>query len=137
MINNLDKINKLEEKLNKISKEDIEKAMEKLNKISKEDIEKAMEKLNKEIASENDIYEGQIINITLEELFSILSDCVINNKEIPDFYYERQNWYNGFRELVRITEVDLMSGRFKTIDNDFSEYDWEKEKSHIYMGGGF
>lgn len=122
MINNLDKINKLEEKL---------------NKISKEDIEKAMEKLNKEIASENDIYEGQIINITLEELFSILSDCVINNKEIPDFYYERQNWYNGFRELVRITEVDLMSGRFKTIDNDFSEYDWEKEKSHIYMGGGF
>lgn len=122
MINNLDKINKLEEKL---------------NKISKEDIEKAMEKVNEEIASENDIYEGQIINITLEELFSILSDCVINNKEIPDFYYERQNWYNGFRELVRITEVDLMSGRFKTIDNDFSEYDWEKEKSHIYMGGGF
>lgn len=66
-------------------------------------------------------------HITLKEMFDILIDCILNNKEQPFFYYKRGN------EYVLIQEVDLMDSRFRTVDNDFSEYEWELEKSNIYM----
>ena len=66
-------------------------------------------------------------NITLKEMFEILIDYIINQKEQPTFYYKREN------EYVIIHEVDLMDSRLRTIDGDFSEYDWEIEKSNIYM----
>ena len=66
-------------------------------------------------------------NITLKEMFEILIDCIINQKEQPTFYYKREN------EYVIIHEVDVMDSRFRTTDGDFSEYDWEKEQSNIYI----
>ena len=65
-------------------------------------------------------------HITLKEMFNILIDCILNNKEQSFFYYKREN------EYVLIQEVDLMSSRFKTVDDDFSEYEWELEESNIY-----
>ena len=64
-------------------------------------------------------------HITLKEMFEILIECIINQKEQPTFYYKRGN------EYVIIQEVDLMDSRFRTIDGDFSEYEWELEKSTI------
>ena len=73
-------------------------------------------------------------HITLKEMFDILINCILTQKkEYPTFYYKRQNWNTGNDEFIEITEVDLLYGRFNTIDGDFSEYDWEKEKSNIYM----
>ena len=66
-------------------------------------------------------------NITLKEMFNILSDCILNNKEQPCFYYKRGN------EYVLIQEVDLMNSRFRTVDDDFSEYEWEIKNSDIYI----
>ena len=66
-------------------------------------------------------------HITLKEMFEILTDCIINQKEQPIFYYKREN------EYVIIQEVDLMQSRFRTIDCDFSEYEWELENSNIYV----
>ena len=66
-------------------------------------------------------------HITLKEMFEILTDCIINQKEQPTFYYKREN------EYVIIQEVDLMDSRFRTIDCDFSEYEWELENSNIYV----
>lgn len=70
--------------------------------------------------------------ISLQEMFSILIDCIVNNKERPTFYYERE-WELDKFDYSEITEVDLMRGRFITLDNDFSEYEWELEKSHIFL----
>lgn len=72
-------------------------------------------------------------HITLKEMLDALVDCIINKKEYPIFYYKKQNYYTGNDEFIEITEVDLMYGRFKTVDGDFSEFDWEIEKSNIYM----
>lgn len=65
--------------------------------------------------------------ITLKEMLEILIECIINQKEQPTFYYKREN------EYVIIQEVDLMDSRFRTIDGDFSEYEWELENSNIYV----
>lgn len=72
-------------------------------------------------------------HITLKEMLDAMVDCIINKKEYPTFYYKRQNYYTSNDEFVEITEVDLMCGRFDTVDGDFSEFDWEVEKSNIYM----
>ena len=73
-------------------------------------------------------------HITLKEMFDILIDCILKQKEeYPIFYYKRQNWNTGNDEFIEIIEVDLLYGRFKTIDDDFSEYEWELENSNIYM----
>lgn len=66
-------------------------------------------------------------HITLKEMFEILTDCIINQKEQPTFHYKREN------EYVIIQEVDLMDSRFRTTDGDFSEYEWELENSNIYV----
>ena len=65
-------------------------------------------------------------HITLKEMFNILIDCILNNKEQPFFYYKREN------EYILIQEVDLMDSRLKTIDGDFTEYEWELEESNLY-----
>ena len=73
-------------------------------------------------------------NISLKEMFDILIDCIMNKKEqYPTFYYKRKNFNTGNPEFTEITEVDLMYGRFKTIDDDFSEFEWEINESHIYI----
>lgn len=72
-------------------------------------------------------------HITLKEMFDYLIQNIFKGNELPIFYYKRQNYNTGNDEYVEITEVDLMRGRFKTIDDDFSEYDWEKEQSNIYI----
>lgn len=65
-------------------------------------------------------------HITLKEMFNILIDCILNNREQPFFYYKREN------EYVLIQEVDLMDSRLRTIDGDFTEYEWELEESNLY-----
>ena len=65
-------------------------------------------------------------HITLKEMFNILIDCILNNKEQPCFYYKREN------EYILIQEVDLMDSRLRTIDGDFTEYEWELEESRLY-----
>lgn len=73
-------------------------------------------------------------NITLKEMFNILVDCILTQKEeYPTFYYKRQNWNTDNNEYIEISEVDLLCGRFNTIDDDFSEFEWELEESNIYM----
>lgn len=72
-------------------------------------------------------------HITLKEMFDYLIQNIFKGKELPTFYYKKQNYNTGNNEYVEITEVDLMRGRFKTVDDDFLEYDWEKEQSNIYM----
>ena len=59
-------------------------------------------------------------------MFNILIDCILNNREQPLFYYKREN------EYVLIQEVDLMDSRLRTIDGDFTEYEWELEESNLY-----
>ena len=71
-------------------------------------------------------------NITLQEMLNILVDCILNNRERPTFYYRRE-WETGHPEFLEIAEVDLLDTRFKTIDDDFSEFEWELENSNIYM----
>ncbi len=66
-------------------------------------------------------------NISLKEMFEMLIDCILNKKDYPTFYYKRGN------EFIGLSEVDLLDSRFKTIDDDFSEYEWELEKSNIYV----
>lgn len=65
-------------------------------------------------------------HITLKQMFEELTDCILNNKEQPSYFWKREN------EYILITQVDLMDSRFKTIDDDFSEYEWELENSNIY-----
>ena len=65
-------------------------------------------------------------HITLKEMFNILIDCILNNKEQPFFYYKREN------EYILIQEVDLMDSRLRTTDGDFTEYEWELEESKLY-----
>lgn len=73
-------------------------------------------------------------HITLKEMFDILIDCILKQKEeYPTFYYKRQNWNTGNDEFIEIIEVDLLYGRFNTIDGDFSEFEWEIKESNIYI----
>ena len=75
-----------------------------------------------------------IKNISLKEMFDILINCILTQKECyPTFYYKRKNFNTGNPEFTEITEVDLMYGRFKTIDDDFFYFVWELNESHIYI----
>lgn len=73
-------------------------------------------------------------HITLKEMFDILVNCILKQKEeYPTFYYKRQNYNTGNDEFIEITEVDLLYGRFNTFDGDFSEFEWELKNSNIYV----
>ena len=69
-------------------------------------------------------------NITLKEILEDLVKWVLgeDNEYGGEFYYR-----DGDGNYDKITEVDLLYSRFKTEDNDFSEYDWELENSNIYV----
>ena len=69
-------------------------------------------------------------NITLKEMLEDLVKWVLDEecKYGGEFYYR-----NGEGDYFEITEVDLMRSRFKTEDNDFSEYNWELKESNIYV----
>lgn len=69
-------------------------------------------------------------NITLKEMLEDLVKWQLgeDNKYGGEFYYR-----NGDENYDKITEVDLLYSRFKTEDNDFSEYDWELKESNIYV----
>ena len=73
-----------------------------------------------------------MINIKLEEMFKILIYYILRKKQPPTFYYKRE-YDKEHWEYIEITEVDLLDSRFKTIDDDFSEFEWEIEKSNIYI----
>lgn len=67
-----------------------------------------------------------MINISLKEMLEELVKSILNQEQAPTYYYKREDGY------IEITEVDLMYGRFRTIDGDFSEFEWELENSSIY-----
>ena len=69
-------------------------------------------------------------NITLKEMLEDLVKWILgeDNEYGGMFYYQ-----NGDGKFLEITEVDLLRWRFVTEDDDFSEYDWELEESHIYV----
>lgn len=68
--------------------------------------------------------------ITLEEMLKMEVDDILHG--YPDggklYYYK-----NDEGEYHQIIDLDLFSGRFRTDDGDFSEFEWELEESHIYM----
>ena len=90
--------------------------------------------MNKEDLEATKIF-MELHKISLKETFDLLIDSIINNKERPELYYKREYKIGEF-DYVRITEVDLMDSRFKTIDCDFSEYEWELTHSNIYVKRG-
>lgn len=71
-------------------------------------------------------------NVSLQYMLNTLVNCILNKTKPPIFYYRRK--YDEIQEeLVEITQVDLLDSRFKTIDDDFSEFEWELVKSNIFM----
>lgn len=67
-------------------------------------------------------------NVSLEYMLDSLVKSIIENKDYEEFYWYHED--TGFHEIV---ECDLFRGRFITDDGDFSEFEWEKENSHIYI----
>lgn len=70
-------------------------------------------------------------NVSLKEMIEELTDCLLNQKEPPNFYYKVE-YEEGRPQYFRINEVDLLDSRFRTDFGEFSEYEWELEESHIY-----
>lgn len=69
--------------------------------------------------------------ITLKEMLEELVKCILENKERPTFYWKCE-YYSDKPEFLEITQIDLLDSRFKTFNDDFSEYEWELENSKIY-----
>ena len=67
-------------------------------------------------------------NVSLEYMINNLVDEIINGLESETFYWYHED--TGFHEIV---ECDLIRGRFVTDDGDFSEFEWEKKDSSIYI----
>ena len=67
-------------------------------------------------------------NVSLEYMLDSLVKSIIENKDYEEFYWYHED--TGFHEIV---ECDLFRGRFITDDSDFSEFEWEKENSHIFI----
>ena len=65
-------------------------------------------------------------NITLKEMLEEMVNCILNNKELNNYY-----WKDGEKKYHLITQVDLMY-RIITDNDDFTEFEWELEKSNIY-----
>ena len=66
--------------------------------------------------------------VTLEYMLNSIVNEIINNGPTEDFYWYHED--TGFHEIV---ECDLYRGRFITDDGDFSEFEWEKKESRIYV----
>lgn len=67
-------------------------------------------------------------NVSLEYMLQSLVNEIIHGTESEKFYWYHED--TGFHEIV---ECDLMRGRFITDDDDFSEFEWEKKESRIYL----
>lgn len=67
-------------------------------------------------------------NVSLEYMLQSLVNEIIYGRESENFYWYYED--TGFHEIV---ECDLFRGRFITDDGDFSEFEWEKENSHIFI----
>ena len=67
-------------------------------------------------------------NVSLEFMLQHLVDEITKGVEPIDFY-----WYHEDTGIHEIVECDLYRGRFITDDGDFSEFEWEKKKSLIYI----
>ena len=67
-------------------------------------------------------------NVSLEYMLQSLVDEIIYGTESEEFY-----WYHEATGVHEIVECDLMRGRFITDDGDFSEFEWEKKESRIYL----
>lgn len=66
--------------------------------------------------------------VTLKEMLNDMVQYVLGEQDRKKYFYK-----NGYDEYDEIIEIDLLAGRFRTKDDDFSEYDWELEESHIYV----
>lgn len=71
-------------------------------------------------------------NVSLHYMLNTLVNCILNKTEPPIFYYRRK-YSRTKEELIEITQIDLLQGRFETIDDDFSEFEWELVKSNIFI----
>ena len=67
-----------------------------------------------------------MIHITLKEMLEEIVQCILEQKEIKDYY-----WKDGEGEFRRITEIDLLD-RIRTSNDDFTEFEWELEESRLY-----
>lgn len=65
-------------------------------------------------------------HITLKKMLEEIVQSILNKKEIKDYY-----WKDGEGEYRRITEIDLLR-RITTINDDFTEFEWELEESRLY-----
>ena len=72
------------------------------------------------------------INITLKEMLDELVSAILYNQSKALIFYYRREIEDNKYEYIEISEVDLLDSRFKTIDGDFSEFEWELEHSNIY-----
>lgn len=72
-------------------------------------------------------------NVSLQYMLNTLVNCILNKTEPPIFYYRREYSSRTEEELIEITQIDLLQGRFKTIDDDFSEFEWKLVKSNIFI----
>lgn len=72
-----------------------------------------------------------MVEVTLKEMLEELIKCILEKKERPTFYWKCE-YYSNKPEYLEITQVDLLDSRFKTCNDDFSEYEWELEESRIY-----
>lgn len=72
------------------------------------------------------------INITLKEMLDELVSVILYNQPKTLTFYYRREIEDNKHEYVEINEIDLLDSRFRTIDGDFSEFEWELEHSNIY-----
>ena len=70
----------------------------------------------------------QFQHVSLEYMLNSRVNEIVNNGPTEDFFWYHED--TGFHEIV---ECDLYRGRFITDDGDFSEFEWEKKESRIYI----
>ena len=70
----------------------------------------------------------QFQHVSLEYMLNSIVNEIIHGGPSEDFYWYHED--TGFHEIV---ECDLYRGRFITDDGDFSEFEWEKKESRIYI----
>lgn len=69
-------------------------------------------------------------SISVNEFIDILVKSNLEEKEQPKFYLDTDGRFE------EITEVDLIDGRITTIDDNFTDINWELEKENIYIQEG-
>ena len=69
-------------------------------------------------------------NITFKEMLDMeIADIFANYPDGGKMYFYK----DGDGHYHEIVELDLLRGRFITDNGDFSEFEWEINKSNIYM----